>query len=52
MKTNPAITQSEMAEYFSLSVKTIEKNIKILKEQNIIRREGPDKGGYWVVINK
>jgi predicted HTH transcriptional regulator len=41
-----------MAEYLSLSIKAIEKNIKILKAQNIIRREGPDKGGYWVIVDK
>jgi len=27
-------------------------NIKKLKEGGIIRRVGPDKGGYWEIINK
>ena len=35
-----------------LSVKGIEKNIKTLREHGIIRRIGPDKGGYWEVIGE
>ena len=39
-----------MASTLSLSEKTIEKHLKKLKEQGIIRRVGPDKGGHWEII--
>jgi predicted HTH transcriptional regulator len=52
MKNDSQITQQELAAQLSLSIKTIEKNIKILKSQNLLRREGPDKGGYWVITEK
>lgn len=50
LKRSPKITMSELAESIGLSVKGIEKNIKTLREHGIIRRIGPDKGGYWEVI--
>jgi hypothetical protein len=30
----------------------VEDNIKILQEKGLVRRVGPDKGGYWVLIEK
>lgn len=46
----PNITMAELAEVTGLSAKGVEKNIRILREENVIRRVGPDKGGYWEVI--
>lgn len=47
---NPNVTTSELAEQFELTVKGIEWQLKQLKEHNIIRRVGADKGGYWEII--
>ena len=44
------MTQAELAERLSLSVKAIEKNIKALKAGDRLRRIGPDKGGRWEVV--
>jgi ATP-dependent DNA helicase RecG len=33
-----------------LSVKGIEKNIRLLKKEGLLDRIGPDKGGYWKII--
>ena len=52
MKEHPKITQSELAESLQISVKAVEKHIKNLREQGIIRRVGPDKGGHWEVIEQ
>jgi ATP-dependent DNA helicase RecG len=30
----------------------VEDNIKILQEKGLLRRVGPDKGGYWELIEK
>ena len=46
---NSSITYSELALSLGLSVKAIEKNIKMLKASGRLRRVGPDKGGHWEV---
>ena len=49
MQENVHITQDELAKSLQLSVKTIEKHIKNLKKEGVIRRIGPDKGGHWEI---
>jgi len=49
MKNNPDITIEEMAKYVCVEPRTIERNIKALKEKEIIERVGADKNGHWVV---
>jgi ATP-dependent DNA helicase RecG len=46
---NPAITTEELARTTGLSIAGVEKNIKALKQQDLLRRMGPDKGGHWEV---
>ncbi len=33
-----------------LSSRAVEKRIKLLREHDVIRRVGPDKGGHWEVV--
>ena len=47
---NPYITTAELSQLTGLSISGIEKNLRQLKEQNKIKRIGPDKGGHWEVI--
>ena len=47
---SPSITISEIADRLGMTTRGVDKNIKRLKEQGIIRRVGPDKGGHWEVI--
>jgi ATP-dependent DNA helicase RecG len=49
---NPQITTNQLAELTHLSIAGVEKNLRQLKEQNLIPRFGPDKGGHWEVIKK
>jgi fido (protein-threonine AMPylation protein) len=49
---NPQITTNQLAELAGLSIAGVEKNLRQLKEQNLIRRIGPDKGGHWEVMNQ
>ena len=51
MRENPAITQNGLVLALHLSVKTVEKHIKNLKAEGLLRRVGPDKGGHWEVID-
>ena len=52
IKSNPKITQNELAEIAGLTRRGIEWNLAKLKEKGIIKRIGPAKGGYWEVIKK
>ena len=52
IKENKYLTYDEIAKQLSLERTTIWRNIKILQEKELLRRVGPDKGGYWEVINK
>ena len=46
------ITTSKMAEIIGISRRAIAKQIESLKQKGKIKRIGPDKGGYWEVIDK
>ncbi|WP_456442352.1 winged helix-turn-helix transcriptional regulator [Caldithrix abyssi] len=46
---NPKITAAEMAKELGKSSRTIERKIRELKQNNRIKRIGPDKGGYWKI---
>ena len=43
-------TSASLAEYFSVSERTIRRDLQFLQKNGIIRRVGPDKGGHWEVI--
>ena len=51
IRSNPTVTQLELSNMLKISPKAIEKHIKNLREDGIIRRVGPDKGGHWEVTN-
>ncbi|GAB6121606.1 hypothetical protein JCM30204_27550 [Dysgonomonas termitidis] len=50
MAENPSITTAQLAEKVEISVAAINKQIAKLKKQNLLRRDGADKGGKWVII--
>ena len=51
MIKNQFITTSQLSESIGISISAINKQIAKLKKQNLLRREGADKGGRWVIIN-
>jgi ATP-dependent DNA helicase RecG len=51
MRANRFITIPELAKMLNVSTRTIEKQIVNLKENRRIERVGPDKGGYWEVLD-
>lgn len=50
MKAMPDVTLAELANATGLSVAGVRWNVRKLKDANLIRRVGPDKGGHWEVI--
>ncbi|KAA6324217.1 hypothetical protein EZS27_026429 [termite gut metagenome] len=52
LKSNPFASRSEISEQIGhLSEGGINYHIEKLKHNNIIRREGSDKGGKWIIIS-
>jgi ATP-dependent DNA helicase RecG len=49
MRNNPEITIAELAIRMGISDRAIKKQITKLKQQHLVRRVGPDKGGHWEV---
>ena len=52
IRNNGEITISETAKHLGISTRAIEKAIAKLKERGQLQRAGPDKGGYWKVLDK
>ena len=44
------ITSTQMAEILGINRSAVSKHLKKMQEDGIIKREGPDKGGKWVVL--
>ena len=50
--SNPKITLKELQSITGLSRQGIEWHISKLKQEGRIERVGPDKGGYWKLLDK
>ncbi len=51
IRQNANISAAEIAMSLGISSRTVEKRIRFMRENGIIRRVGPDKGGFWEVIS-
>ena len=49
LKENPNLTQEELVKITGLTRRGIEWNLSQLKSLGLIKRVGPNKGGYWKV---
>ncbi len=50
LKDNPALSIPELAEKLGKSESAIERAIRKLRQNGLLKRIGPDKGGYWEII--
>ena len=50
MKELPDVTIAELMDATGLSQSGVKKIIRQLKDANLLRRIGPDKGGHWEVV--
>lgn len=51
IKANKKITRAELSEKLNISKKTVERDIKYLKEQGILNYKGSARSGEWI-LNK
>jgi ATP-dependent DNA helicase RecG len=52
IQSNPYVTVKQMSETLSVSQRTIERDLSVMQRAGIIRHEGSDKAGIWVVLEK
>ena len=51
IKDNPKITRKEISSILNITSDGVKYNLKKLCDNNIIKRVGPDNGGYWKVVD-
>ncbi len=49
--TNPSISSTDMAKRLGINRSAVSKHLKRLKEEHSIQRQGPTKGGLWIITN-
>ena len=49
IQMSPTMTAKQMSETLSVSQRTIERDLTMLKEKKILSREGKDNNGVWVI---
>ncbi len=50
IRDDNSISISEIAKILNINRSAVQKHIDNLKKENIVQREGADKGGKWVVV--
>ena len=51
IKSNPAITLKELQSVLCVSESTLDRDIAILKKQNVVIRIGSKKSGHWEIVS-
>lgn len=49
MRENPYITKSELSDLLGMHPSAVSRNIEAMRGK-YLRRVGPDKGGFWEII--
>lgn len=52
IRDNPNITINQIIIATKISYRGVTKNLKYLKDANIIKRVGANKNGYWTIKEK
>ena len=52
IKESPTITGKQMSETLSVSQRTIERDLSALQKKGVLKHEGKDNDGVWVVLEK
>jgi ATP-dependent DNA helicase RecG len=51
IRENNTVTAVELSQHLGLTLRAVEKQLAKMKLDGVLRRVGPDKGGYWEVIS-
>ena len=50
MKTNPSVSIAKIVNELNVSISSVERAVRSLKQKRIIAREGSDKNGKWIIL--
>ena len=50
IKGSPTISAKQMSETLSVTTRTIERDLSMMKKAGVLKREGKDNDGVWVII--
>ena len=50
IKELPTISAKQMSETLSVTTRTVERDLSLMKKAGILKREGKDNDGVWVII--
>ena len=50
IRSNPSVSAKQMSETLSVTSRTIERDLSAMQKAGIIRHEGKDNSGVWVVL--
>ncbi|MDO4321643.1 MAG: ATP-binding protein [Lachnospiraceae bacterium] len=49
---NPTITQAKLAKELGVTTRTVKRILSKLQEEKIVRREGNNRSGRWIIVGK
>ena len=52
IRKDAKVTTAEIAMRLGVSSRAVQKRFRVLRENGVIRRVGPDKGGSWEIISE
>jgi predicted HTH transcriptional regulator len=50
IRANNMITREELAQSLAMTIKGVDWQIAKLKQEGVLKRIGPDKGGHWEIL--
>ena len=50
IRSNPTVSAKQMSETLSVTSRTIERNLTVMQKAGVIRHEGKDNAGVWVIL--
>mgnify|MGYP006342712091 FL=1 len=51
IKESPTISAKQMSETLSVTTRTIERDLSLMKKAGVLNREGKDNNGVWIIID-
>ena len=50
IRSNPTVSAKQMSETLSMTSRTIERDLAVMQKAGVIRHEGKDNAGVWVIL--
>ena len=51
IRSNPYVTGKQMSETLAVTQRSVERDLAVMQKAGIIRHEGSNKTGIWVVLD-